>query len=141
MTERHNIPAIQVHPAYNVERHHVLLVSLSRDRGLHTTFPYLIAALSEHADVAQAKGWEAVDNYLEETTPRAVIVTDDGISSPARRRALGAIRRYLRNGGLVIFACHFGRLMISYFDRWWNEVFDLNWTRGGKYRLRCEPTG
>ena len=74
-------------------------------------------------------------NYLEANNPRAILVTDEGLTKTKYRVVREKVVSYVRNGGLVIVGLHFSSFTrMDVFDRFFNETFDLPWQHGYYHR-------
>lgn len=125
-------------------RWQILVVTLHPSQALHTTFPYLTAALSEHVDIVQARTREAFNHYLQTNVPVAVIFTDNEVIYPvtsAYGHLNGAFKKLhlylMQKRTTVICACHWGRLFRPSHWTFFREMFEREWDHGGRYRITC----
>jgi hypothetical protein len=67
---------------------------------------------------------------LNEGNPKAVIITDEGLTARANKKVLDKVKTYVQNGGLAIVGLHFnsfttGDAFVGFFS-----AFELPWKRG-----------
>lgn len=67
--------------------------------------------------------------------PKAILVTDEGLTKTKNRVVRERVVSYVRDGGLVIFGLHFSNsTRMDVFDTFFNETFDLPWQHGDYHR-------
>ena len=82
------------------------------------SFSSLIDNLYRSAQLKRAKTASAAINYLEANNPRAILVTDEGLTKTKNRAVREKVVSYLRDGGLVIVGLHFPSFTrMDVFDR------------------------
>lgn len=116
----------------SVNRPEILLLSLAFQEFLDECYSSLISQLDESAQLRRAKVASKAIKYLEESNPRAIIVTDEGLTGTKNRAVLDKVVSYVRNGGLVIFGLHFPNFTdFNTFDDFFSGAFGLPWKHGG----------
>ena len=104
----------------------ILLLSLAFRDFLDETYSSLIKSLEESTKLQRAKSSSDAIRYLETHTPKAIIVTDEGLTKKKNRAVLERVQSYVKNGGLVVFGLHFPNFIRKdVFDRFWDEGFGL----------------
>ena len=108
------------------KRPEILLLSLVFRSFLDDTYSSLIDSLHKSAQLRRAKSPHGATRYLEANNPKAILVTDEGLTETGNRAVLEKVQSYLRNGGLVIFGLHFPNFTrMNLFDKLFNESFGL----------------
>lgn len=83
----------------------------------------------------RAKSSNGAIRYLETNNPKAIIVTDEGLTKTKNKAVLDMVLSYIRNGGLVIIGLHFPNFTaMDVFDRFFNESLGLPWKHGDYHR-------
>ncbi|RFU30491.1 hypothetical protein B7463_g5864, partial [Scytalidium lignicola] len=81
---------------------------------------------------------KAVDSalrYLESNKPKAIIVTDEGITEPTTRPVVEKLYTYIQNGGRVIIGLHFPTFVaVGKLNYFFTHHFGLSWRRGSYTR-------
>ncbi|KAF9892330.1 hypothetical protein FE257_002107 [Aspergillus nanangensis] len=108
-------------------------------------YPTLIKSLLEVAHITRAKSATAALRTIDETTFKAIIITDGGLaeSNQETREVIAKIKSYIENGGLAIVGLHFaGSVDLGQFGDFW-RAFGLSWKRGSYHRstFRLNPSG
>lgn len=98
----------------------VLLLSLSYQSFLDEQYSSLIDNLNNFALLKRAKSTNGALRYLSSNNPKAIIVTDEGVTERKNASVLDAVLAYTRNSGLVIVGLHFP----SFTDM---DMFDALW--------------
>jgi len=110
----------------------ILLLSLAFQSYFDETYASLIDKLSILSRLKRAKSISGAINYLDANNPKAILVTDEGLTETENRVVRERIVSYVRKGGLIIVGLHFPNFVtMDAFDGFFNETFDLPWTRGG----------
>jgi hypothetical protein len=118
----------------SVELPEIFLLSLEFQSFLDQVYSSLFDSLSNSARVKRAKSASGAIRYLEANTPKAILVTDEGLTKREHAEVLGHILPYLRNGGLVIIGLHFPNFVhMEAFDNFFDRL-GLPWRRGDYYR-------
>ncbi|KAE8355426.1 hypothetical protein BDV28DRAFT_146100 [Aspergillus coremiiformis] len=124
-------------PAANVPE--ILLLCLAYRDFLDELYSPLFDKLSDSANVKRAKTTRGALRYLEQNSPSAIIVTDEGLTQQRHREVLERVVTYTRNGGLVIVGLHFTSFTErDVFNRFFNHGFGLPWERGDYHRTDFE---
>jgi hypothetical protein len=97
----------------------------------------------------QAKLASVASQYLTESNPRAILVTDKSLTITENKAVQDKVVPYVRNGGLVIFGLHFLNFKrMDAFDNLFSGAFSLPWKHGDYHRSDFEfnpscslPTG
>jgi hypothetical protein len=89
------------------ERPEVLLLNLSYQPLFDMTYAPLIDILDRSAQLKRAESPERALSYLENNKPKAIIVTDEGLTEVGNASVLAKVVSYARSGGLVIIGLHF----------------------------------
>jgi len=117
----------------------ILLLSLAFKTYLDEMYSSLIDSLSTSAQLKRAKSSNGALRYLEANSPKAILVTDEGLTKTKNRAVLEKVESYVRNGGLVIFGLHFPSFIrMDVFDKFFDESFGLPWKRGDYHRTTFE---
>lgn len=132
----------------------ILVLSLLFQPALEATFSSLFKSLNSlsgsvkvierlSSDPAMLEVHAAM-LYLETHTPKAIIVTDGGLTEEKNRAVLNMVQRFIINGGLVIFGLHFSSPMYTRkedFEKFF-EDFGLPWKQGDCHRapFRFNPS-
>jgi hypothetical protein len=133
----------------SVGRPEVFLLSLAFRSFFDESYASLINMLNASAQVKRAKAAGAALRYLEANNPRAILVTDEGLTERKNRAVLDKVVSYIRDGGLVIVGLHFCNFTdMDTFGKFFNEAFSLPWEAGDYHRTDFEfnpscslPTG
>src|SRR5450432_2954643 len=119
----------------SVERPDILLLSLAFQSFLDDTYSTLIDSLDKCAQLKRAKSPNGAIRYLQANNPKAILVTDEGLTKTKNRAVLEEVQSYLGNGGLVIFGLHFNNFTrMDVFDKFFNESLGLPWRHGDYHR-------
>jgi hypothetical protein len=119
----------------SINKPEIFLLSLAFQSFLDKSYESLIDGLHKSATLKRAKATGSAIRYLDTNNPKAIIVTDEGLTETENKAALDKVMLYLRNGGLVIFALHFPSFItMDVFDRFWKQTFDLPWKHGDYHR-------
>ena len=106
----------------------ILFLSLVFQSFLDETYSSLIDDLDKHTCLKRAKAAAGAIRYLEANNPKAILVTDEGLTKAKNRPVLDKVVSYLRNGGLVIIGLHFPNFItMDMFDNFFGEAFGLPW--------------
>lgn len=120
--------------AATLERPQVFLLCLSFQSFLDQQYASLIDGISQSAQLKRAKSAAGAIRYLDSNTPKAIVVTDEGLTKPGNTDLLSRIQSYLQNGGVVIFGLHFPSFVTDTFDSFFEESFGVTWKRGNYQR-------
>jgi hypothetical protein len=117
------------------ERSEILLLSLAFQNFLDDTYSSLIDSLDKFTQLKRAKSSNGAIQYLEANNPKAILVTDEGLTETKNRAVLEKVQSYIQNGGLVIFGLHFSNFTrMDVFDKFFDEGFGLPWQHGDYHR-------
>ncbi|KAG0645183.1 hypothetical protein D0Z07_9237 [Hyphodiscus hymeniophilus] len=126
----------------------ILLLSLAAEDLFNSRYAHLINSLNERAQLKKAKTTAGAARFLESNTPKAIIITDQGLTQPANQGVIEKVITYVRGGGLAIVGLHFpshitGPAFKAFFRR-----FGLPWEpaeltrREVRFNVGCElPSG
>ena len=120
----------------------IFLLSLAFQNFLDEMYSSLIDGLSRSAQLKRAKSASGAINYLEANNPRAILVTDEGLTEAKNRAVLENVMSYVRNGGLVIVGLHFPNFATFDVINGFFETFGLPWRSGNYHRdeFQLNPT-
>ena len=90
----------------SVERPVVLMLCISMQSFFDEQYASFIKDLTEAAQLKRAKTATGAVRYLEANKPKAVLVTDEGLSEPENAAVLEKVVAYVNGGGLVLFGLH-----------------------------------
>jgi len=122
-------------PAPASKKPEILFLSLAFQSFLDETYSSLIDDLDKHARLKRAKSTASVIQYLKANNPKAILVTDEGLTEAKNRPVLDKVVSYLRNGGLVIIGLHFPNFTaMDVFDEFFGKAFGLPWVHGDYHR-------
>ena len=117
-----------------VERPNIFLLSLAMQTFLNEYYAFLFDSLSKSVELKRAKSVTGAIRYLETNNPKAILVTDEGLTKKKNKPVLPKLVSYLQNGGLVIVALHFPSFTnMDRFDNFF-EFFQLPWKHGDYHR-------
>ncbi|KAL0954417.1 hypothetical protein HGRIS_003403 [Hohenbuehelia grisea] len=113
----------------------IFFVSLSYMPYFDESNASIMSTITAKGHLARAKTPAATVRYLSTHTPRAVVVTDEGITSRTNKTALTAVLDYARNGGTVVIGFNFPSFISGPdFDRFFAQDLGLPWKRGDYHR-------
>ena len=121
----------------------ILLLSLAFQNFLDDTYSTLIKSLDESTKLKRAKSSSDAIRYLETHTPKAILVTDEGLTETTNKAVLEKVQSYVKNGGLVILGLHYPNFTrMDVFDKFFGEGFGLSWQHGDYHRttFRFNPS-
>lgn len=122
-------------PAPASEKPEILFLSLAFQSFLDETYSSLIDDLDKHACLKRAKAADGAIRYLEASNPKAIVVTDEGLTKAKNKGMLDKVVSYLWNGGLVIIGLHFPNFTaMDVFDKFFGEAFGLPPVHGDYHR-------
>lgn len=98
-------------------RPEILLLSLAYVDFLDDMYKSLFNKLVESARMKRVKKANVALRYLDDNNPKAIIITDQGLTDPRHNEILQKVQSYIHSGGLAIFGLHFPN-----FVSW--DVFD-----------------
>ncbi|OBT92911.1 hypothetical protein VE01_08955 [Pseudogymnoascus verrucosus] len=127
----------------SVNRPVIFVLSLMFREFLDESYSSLFNRLNESTQLRRAKVASEAIQYLEESSPRAILVTDEGLTKTENRVVLDKVVLYVRNGGLVIFGLHFPNFTrMDDFDNFFNRAFGIPWKHGDYHRsdFKLNPT-
>lgn len=127
----------------STDRPEILLLCLSYQEFLDESYASLIDKLAYSTIVKRAKTAAGAIRYLSANNPKAIIITDEGITEKKNEEALRKVHSYIRNGGLTIIGLHFPTFtQMGRFDDLFGRVFDLPWRHGDYHRttFRVNPS-
>ncbi|PYH75798.1 hypothetical protein BO82DRAFT_359734 [Aspergillus uvarum CBS 121591] len=118
------------------ERPRILLLSLAYRDFLDEVYSTLFNRLAEVANIKRAKTANAALQIIAETTFKAVIITDEGLTETNQeiREVLIKIKAYVENGGIAIVGLHFPNFTPMDKFRRFFEAFGLAWENGDYHR-------
>jgi hypothetical protein len=85
----------------------ILLLSLSMQPFLDSSYASLFDQLAESASIKRAKKADPAIRYLDTNNPKAIIITDEGLTKRENAAVPAKVVSYVRNGGLAIIGLHF----------------------------------
>ncbi|KAL6301888.1 hypothetical protein BKA93DRAFT_442434 [Sparassis latifolia] len=118
------------------QRHSILLLSLNKFSGFDELHGHLLTALRAKAEVHEVtSSGNAIQRLSTAPHPKAIIVTDAGVTERKNNKVLAKLVEYVTSGGTIIFACQFSSFvrpvdMNSMFQKSWN----LPWNAGSYHR-------
>lgn len=119
----------------STHRPEIFLLCLSYQDFLDESYAPLIDRLANSARVKRAKSAAGAIRYLAANNPKAIIITDEGITEKGNEKALEKLHSYIRNGGLAIIGLHFPTFtQMGRFDHLFGSVFGLPWRHGDYHR-------
>jgi hypothetical protein len=118
----------------SVNRPEILLLSLSCQVFFDDSYSALIDKLHESAKLNRVKTADAAIRYLEGNNPRAILVTDEGLTMPENRAVLEKLVSYVRNGGFAIVGLHFPNFATFDAINDFFGAFGLPWKSGDYHR-------
>lgn len=127
----------------SADRPDILLLCLAYQDFLDESYASLIDKLADSANVKRAKSAAGAIRYLASNTPKAIIITDEGIAAKENEAALQKVHSYICNGGLAIIGLHFPTFTeMGRFDYLFGRVFNLPWRHGDYHRttFQINPT-
>jgi hypothetical protein len=125
-------------------RPEILLLSLAYLDFLDEVYAPLLDALTKSARLKRVKTANAALRYLEDNNPRAIIITDQGLTDWRHHEVLRKVETYIRYGGLAIIGLHFCSFTTQdVFDNFFAYGFGLPWERGNYERtdFKHNPSG
>jgi len=121
----------------------ILFLCLSMQDFLDGSFKDLFSNLQKVANVKHAKTCIAALEYLEINTPKAIIVSDQGILDDANRPVLERVLSYLNSGGRVVIGLQFSTFaQWPDMDKFFSNDLGLSWKSGNytKSTVQLNPT-
>ncbi|KAJ5381425.1 uncharacterized protein N7496_003853 [Penicillium cataractarum] len=113
----------------------IFLLSLAYLEFLDQTYSSLIDKLAASATLKRAKKADAAIRYLEQNNPKAIIITDQGLTERANANVLQKVVSYIRNGGIAIVGLHFPSFVtMDAMNNFFASGFALPWKRGDYHR-------
>jgi hypothetical protein len=123
----------------SVDRPEILLLSLAFQSFLDESYSSLIDNLYRSAQLKRAKTASSTINYLKANNPRAILVTDEGLTKTKNRVVCEKVILYICDSSLVIVGLHFPNFTrMDVFDRFFNETFDLPWQYSDYHRTEFQ---
>jgi hypothetical protein len=121
----------------SADRPEILLLSLAFQSFLDEIYSSLIDNLNRSAQLKRAKTVSSTINYLEANNPRAILVTNKGLTKTKNKVVCEKVVLYVCNSSLVIVRLHFLNFTkMDVFDRFFNKTFDFPWQHGDYYRTK-----
>jgi hypothetical protein len=132
-----------------VQRPEILLLSLAYQLFFDEMYSSLLESFRSSVQLRRAKTASGVMQYLATNSPKAIVVTDEGLTKAKNSAVLDRVVSYVRNGGLVIVGLHFTSFtQMDVFDKFFNEGLSLPWKHGDYHRTTFQlnsssslPTG
>ncbi|KAJ5110601.1 hypothetical protein N7532_001136 [Penicillium argentinense] len=129
----------------STERPQILLLSLAYSDFIDESYSTLFNRLLKVAVIKRAKTATAALKAIAETTFKAIIITDEGLteSDQETQKVLARIKTYIENGGLTIVGLHFPNFTHMDKFREFFETFGLPWDNGDYHRttFQLNPSG
>lgn len=120
-------------------RPEILLLSLAYQSFLDEIYSSLIDKLSNGSSLKRAKTAAGAIRFLEEHNPKAIIITDEGLTERSNRQVLQKVVAYVKNGGLAIIGLHFPNFVrMDAMENFFAGAFQLPWKRGDYHRTDFE---
>lgn len=95
--------------------------------------------LSQSAQLKRVRTASVAIRYLEESKPKAIIITDEGLTERANAEVLRKVISYVHTGGLAIIGLHFPNFTrMDVFDNFFASAFELPWVHGEYHRTDFE---
>ncbi|OCH91987.1 hypothetical protein OBBRIDRAFT_833801 [Obba rivulosa] len=93
---------------------------------------YLYSALRKRAELTHlTSARAAIERLMRTPTPKAVIVTDAGVTEHEHRNVLERLVAYTKGGGIVVFACQFSSFVkFKDLSAMFKVMWKLPWTAG-----------
>lgn len=114
----------------------ILLLSLALRDSFFDKYSVLLDKLLELATVEQAQTSDEALTYLDAYHPKAIIVTDEGLTDVPNEALVEKIKTYTENGGLTFVGLNFQNHGWSApgLDQLFRDTFGLRWRHGGYFR-------
>lgn len=122
----------------SANRPEIFLLSLSYLDFLDETYSSLIDKLANSANLKRAKKADGAIRYLGENNPRAILITDEGLTDRKNAEVLQKVISYVQNGGIAIIGLHFPNFVTMDAMNDLFASFGLPWERGDYHRTDFE---
>ncbi|KAH8432836.1 uncharacterized protein LDX57_010466 [Aspergillus melleus] len=97
-------------------------------------YSHMIFDLADRSYLRSVKSVSGATKYLDRITPKAIIVTDEGLTESKHEAVLDRIREYVKNGGMVIMGIFFPSFTpVDSFNKFFNQSFGLIWRAGDNF--------
>ncbi|PKX96403.1 uncharacterized protein P174DRAFT_474575 [Aspergillus novofumigatus IBT 16806] len=117
-------------------RPEILLLSLAYVDFLDDMYKSLFSNLVESARLKRVKKANVALCYLDANNPKAIIITDQGLTDPRHNEVLQKVQTYIHSGGLAIVGLHFPNFASwDVFDHFFAFGFELPWKAGDYARI------
>lgn len=117
----------------------ILLLSLAYQSFLDEIYSSLIDKLSSGSSLKRAKTAAGAIRFLDGHNPKAIIITDEGLTERSNRQVLQKVVAYVKNGGLAIIGLHFPNFVrMDAMENFFSGAFQLPWKRGDYHRTDFE---
>lgn len=116
----------------------ILVIALSHFDFLNDAHTSLLNRLSELCNVKRVGNVTEALKAFSDTTFRAILITDEGLSDPENQIVLTRVKMYVEKGGLAIVNIPFTSFIsldLNQFNAFF-RAFDLPWKRGKQHH--CE---
>jgi hypothetical protein len=121
-------------PTTKLEKAEILFLSLAPKDFFDTSYASLVAELEKRSLMSRVKTADGALLYLGATCPRAIIITDEGITLSKHSSVFESVENYLRAGGTVIIGLQFCTNTEKDMFNALFRGFGLTWTRGANHR-------
>lgn len=119
----------------SVQSSDIFLLSLAYQSFFDEMYSSLIDSIRNSFQMKRAKTAKGAIQYLLMNSPKAILVTDEGLAKAEHVPVLDLVVSYVRNGGLMIAGFHFPNFTaMGDFDKFFNEGFGLPWKYGDYHR-------
>ena len=119
----------------SIQRPEIVLLSLAYQSFFDETYSSLIGSLRSSFQLKRAKTANGVIRYLATNNPKAILVTDEGLTKTRNGAVLDRVVSYVHNGGLVIVGLSFTSFtQLDDFDKFFKDGFGLPWRSGDYHR-------
>ncbi|EED14063.1 transcription factor Rba50, putative [Talaromyces stipitatus ATCC 10500] len=123
----------------SADRPEILLLSLCDYGFLNESYASLFKQLHDSAHIERTETADAAIRYLTEKNPKAIIITDEGLTLNENTQVLEKVVEYVRNGGRAIIG-----LLFPNCAQWddigdlFNRAFQLPWKSANYMRETFE---
>lgn len=115
-------------------RPQILLLSLAYWSAFDDTYTTFIDKLSASAQIKRAKNPNAAIRFLDDNTPKTIVITDQGLNNEENKNVLDRVVSYVRDGGTVVVGFHFPNFTNGDEFEAFFKAFELPWAYGDYHR-------
>ncbi|KAL1999505.1 hypothetical protein VTN02DRAFT_4423 [Thermoascus thermophilus] len=118
-------------PDSTSKRPSVLLLSLATTSYFYELYGPLLDRIAAHAKIERATESDEAIEYLSSNNPRAILVTDPGLTRSEHYKVFKKVLPYVQGGGILIFCLQFSSFIRpADFDRFFRTKLHLPWKFG-----------